>query len=106
MSDLSNYPTPFRNSYDGIQILKAERKPCPVCGHPTGDCQGELVKPDHIIGENLEIQSLKHERMILVEEDVFEDREVTPHTSARVLIHRAGSYVTRQKAIELGILKI
>lgn len=78
-----------------------------VCGHPTGDCSdGNLVKPDHILGDDLNFESLKDEKMFLVEEDVYEDRERTAFTSARVLVHRTGSYVTRARAIELGILKI
>lgn len=105
MSDY--YPHPFHNGnklFGEFEILRAERKPCPVCGHPTGDCTDGL-KPDHIIGENMQAESLRHEKMILVEEDIYENRQITPYTSARVLIHRAGTYVTQDRARELGILK-
>jgi hypothetical protein len=89
-----------------FEILRAQRQPCPVCGHPTGDCTDEnIVKPDHIIGENFQSTSLKDQKMILVEEDIYENRQITPYTTTRVLIHRKGSYVTLDRARELGISK-
>jgi hypothetical protein len=27
--------------FDNVTILPADRKPCLVCGHPTGDCAGD-----------------------------------------------------------------
>lgn len=100
---------PFHNNnklFGEFEILRAQRTPCPVCGHPTGDCtDANIVKPDHILGENLQSVSLKNDKMILVEEDIYENRQITPYTNTRVLIHRKGSYVTQDRARELGILK-
>lgn len=31
----------FYNSTSDIVVLEADRKPCIVCGHPTGDCVGD-----------------------------------------------------------------
>ena len=28
-----------------IPVTMADRKPCPICGHPTGDCTGDMIKP-------------------------------------------------------------
>lgn len=85
-----------------INIYEADRKPCPVCGHPTGDCAGtentilDLDLPKRIIGK---------EPMIMVEQDITEERAITPYTKARVLIHRKGDYISLTKARELGLLK-
>jgi len=107
-----DFTHPFRNSSENslssnvrhvgdLEIHGADRKPCPVCGHPTGDCSGsektilDLNLPKRIIGK---------EPMFLVEEDVTEDRAITPYTRARVLIHRKGDYIPLTKARELGLL--
>ena len=47
---------------------------------------------------------MKDIQTILVEEDIYEDRQITPFTKARVIVHHKGSYVTVEKAKELGIL--
>lgn len=108
-----DFAHPFRNNYENvmsanvrhlgdIDIYGADRKPCPVCGHPTGDCVGtentivDLELPKRIIGK---------EPMILVENDITEDRAITPYTRARVLIHRKGDYISLTKARELGLLQ-
>jgi len=100
---------PFHNKnklFGEFDILRAERTPCPVCGHPTGDCTDDKsLKPDHILGEDLQNETLKYDKVILVEEDVYETNQITPFTTKRVLIHRKGSYVTVERARELGILK-
>lgn len=87
-----------------ITILRATRQPCPVCGHPTGDCAGETAPPKRIVGlGNGVMETLKDKQTILVEEDIFEDRQITPFTKARVLLHKKGSYVTLEQAKNLGI---
>lgn len=43
--------------------------------------------------------------MILVEKDVTEERQITPYTKTRVLIHRVGDYVPLSRARELGLVK-
>lgn len=105
---MSNNYSSFQNSrflYGDIEVSRAVDGPCPVCGHPTGNCVGNNEKPDHIIGENFQSESLKNEKMILVETDIYETRPVSPFTSTNVLVHRAGTYVTQERAKELNILK-
>lgn len=105
---MSNNHLPFHDNrflYGDIAVSPAIDGPCPVCGHPTGNCTGDTGKPDHIIGENFQSESLKNEKMILVETDIYETRPVSPFTSTNVLIHRAGTYVTQDRAKELNILK-
>lgn len=104
---------PFRNSSDNqtsanirhlgdIDVYTADRNPCPVCGHPTGDCAGietlapNIELPKRIIGK---------EPMVLVEQDITEERQITPYTKSRVLIHRKGDYISLSKARELKLLQ-
>ena len=104
---------PFRNGPDNtgltssrmlgdIEISMADRRPCPVCGHPTGDCSSGDASTLNIQLPNILIGS---EPMMLVEEDITEDRQITPYTKARVLIHRKGDQIPLSKARELGIVK-
>ena len=84
-----------------IMVSEADRKPCPVCGHPTGDCTGSSDLPN----TKLPNQMVGSEPMILVEQDITEERQITPYTKTRVLIHRKGDYVPLSKARELGLVK-
>ena len=87
-----------------ITILRATRQPCPVCGHPTGDCAGELKPPQKVVGlTGGVIETLKDVQTILVEEDIYEDRQITPFTKTKVIVHHKGSYVTLEQAKNLGI---
>lgn len=87
--------------------MKADRSPCPICGHPTGDCvPNDAESPRIALADSgTRMESLKESQKILVEEDVFEDRQITPFTKITVRIAKKGSYVTLDKAKELGILK-
>ena len=49
-------------------------------------------------------QTMKDIQTILVEENIYEDRQITPFTKTSVIIHHKGSYVTVEKAKQLGIL--
>lgn len=86
-----------------MSILRATREPCLVCGHPTGDCSGETGPPQKIVGLSGVIESLKELQTVLVENDIYEERQITPFTKARVIIHHKGSYVTLEQAKNLGI---
>lgn len=88
---------------NNISILRATREACPVCGHPTGDCDGESGPPEKIVGLTGVIESLKESQTVLVENDIYEERQITPFTKARVIIHHKGSYVTLEQAKNLGI---
>ena len=88
----------------GVSILRADRQPCPVCGHPTGDCTGDDAAPKKIIGLGGVMESLKDTRTVLVEEDIVVERNITPFTTAKVITHHKGSYVTVEEAKKLGLL--
>jgi len=104
---------PFRNGPDNtgltntrmfgdIGISTADRRPCPICGHPTGDCSSEDANLPNI---QLPKVLMGSEPMMLVEEDITEERAITPYTKAQVLIHRKGDQIPLSKARELGIVK-
>ena len=85
-----------------IPVTKADRQPCPVCGHPTGDCSsGDVDLPNIQLPKVL----IGSEPMMLVEQDITEERAITPYTKAQVLIHRKGDQIPLSKARELGIVK-
>ena len=92
----------------GIPILRADRGKCPICEHPTGDCVDhpgqEPVGLNHIAFTDSTIETMKEVQTVLVEHDIYEERQITPFTSSRVIVHHKGSYVTVEKAKELGIL--
>lgn len=97
--------TEYGNSefvFGGIRLLKASREPCPVCGHPTGDCAGETLPPKHFFGYGT-IPSMEQDQDFLVEEDIFMERQITPFTKGRVLVARKGSRISLGLARELGL---
>jgi hypothetical protein len=89
--------------FDNVYITKATRQPCPVCGHPTGDCGGEAKPPEKIVGIGI-MESLDQKATILIEENIYEERQITPFFKTKVVIHRKGSYVTIEQAKKLGLL--
>lgn len=100
----------FRNQdvVFGIPILRADRGQCPICQHPTGDCvqHGDIETAgiNHIAFTDSTIETMKESQTVLVEADIYEERQITPFTRAKVIAHHKGSYVTVEKAKELGIL--
>jgi hypothetical protein len=91
--------------FGDIPILRADREPCLVCGHPTGDCTPDDHNPQdiHIDLSDSRLESLKNEKLIYVDETIYGERQITPFTTAKVILARAGTYVTVDKARELGI---
>lgn len=89
--------------FDGIRVVRADRRACIVCGHPTGDCATEDSAPHHVIGIGI-FKSIDKNLTVTVEEDVFEERQVNPHYKAKVLLARAGQKISVDKARELGLL--
>lgn len=87
---------------DGVRILRAEAGPCPICGHPTGDCSGDIPPPQRILGTET-FPSLGHTEVFVVEEDVYAERWISPFTKTTVLVVRAGAKISLQKARELGL---
>jgi hypothetical protein len=90
--------------FDNVSIVRADREPCPVCGHPTGDCAGDSAPPKKIAGMGGVYSDQKEIAKILVEEDIKEERQITPFYKNTVLIHRKGSYITVDEAKKLGLL--
>jgi len=86
----------------GVNRLFADRQPCPVCGHPTGDCTGELPPPSRLLGLG-DIPSMVEGQTVLVTEDIWEEQEVTAGIRRKVVVARAGSRIPLVKARELGI---
>ena len=84
-------------------VSMADRQPCLVCGHPTGDCTGLADKPDHIWGLGA-IPSMEGSQTVLIEEDIYEERQITPYTKSRVLLAAKGKHVSLAKARELGLI--
>lgn len=95
----------------GVYLHKATRQPCIVCGHPTGDCAdhygtGESdndKKRIRIQFAEVETPS-KDEPQVLVREDIYREVQITSMTKTRVLVAKAGTYVPRSKALDLGII--
>jgi len=86
-----------------VRLLRADRQPCPVCGHPTGDCSGEkFEKPTQILLQGT-VPSLADSEMFYVEEDVFEERKVSQFSTLRVLVARKGQSIPLSQARELGL---
>ena len=90
--------------YGDIPFSKADREPCIICGHPTGDCKDNNDQdiPVILFGTSV-IETMKESQLVLVEETVYGERQITPYTKSKVLLAKKGTYVTVEKAIELGI---
>jgi hypothetical protein len=84
------------------RILRGNRQPCPVCGHPTGDCVGETVEPVSIVGSEI-FPSLGHQDVFVVSEDVWGEVQITPFTKTRVLLAAKNAAIPMSKAKELGL---
>jgi hypothetical protein len=88
----------------GVQIVRADRTPCPVCGHPTGDCAGGDGPPKTIFGYNTN-SSLDNNLTFYVEEDIVEKRDIAPNITAEIVIHKKGSYIPLSEAKEIGLIQ-
>lgn len=85
-----------------IPIARHSSDPCPVCGEKSGNCRGESGAPIHIVG--LAQAKPNQVATFLVKEDIFEEVNITNLTKTKVLVARAGSYITFEKAQELGLI--
>lgn len=89
--------------YGDIRIVRRSATPCPVCGHPNGDCSGDdSAIPLHVIGAQV-FPSLQHEDVFIVQDDVYEERMISPFTKAKVLVARKGFAIPMSQARELGL---
>ena len=89
--------------FGSIPISRADRMPCPVCGHSTGDCTVSGAEPKHIIGFGI-FKSVDKHLDFTVEEDIYEERQLNPHYTAKVLLARKGQKISLDRARELGLL--
>ena len=104
MSEFYNSPgfgesSLFRNDSSGTDIHRADRQPCPVCGHPTGDCVGDTPAPQTIWGYNTS-SSLDDSLTFYIEEDYFEERVIT-----QILVFKKGKNIPLTTAKEYGFIK-
>jgi len=97
----------LRSSYmigDNIKVAPADRSPCPVCGHPTGDCVGDGgSKPDHIVGFGPDGPNPDAQQFV-VEEDVWVEKQLTPTVKTKVLVVPAGKVISVTQAKNLGLI--
>ena len=90
--------------FGDIPFYQARREPCIICGHPTGDCIGDDKSPVRIFGVNHSTDTANDDTKILVEKDIVQETQITPFTKAKVLVAKAGTYVSVARAKELGII--
>jgi hypothetical protein len=91
-----------RRLFDDVYSLSADRQPCIICGHPTGDCTGDSAPPEVIAGMGV-TEKLKEEQTFYLEEDIFVEKQITPFTKAKVLLHKKGSQIPLLEAERLGL---
>ena len=95
--------------FPGVTLFSAGREPCIICGHPTGDCASHfndeppLAAPRIQFGEIVK-KGTEDNPEIRVEHDIFKDVQLTSMTKTRVLVARAGTFITKSKAQELGLI--
>ena len=84
------------------RFVRADREPCLICGHLTGDCTGDSGPPVRVLGPDI-FPSLKREEVFIVEEDVYEERAISKLTNTRILVARKGTAMPISKARDLGL---
>jgi hypothetical protein len=97
-------PSVFSDEVDGAKFLRADRSPCPVCGHPTGDCSGDSGPPRAVWGFNTGSLTLDKHQTFYLEEDVTETREIAPGVKTRVLVYPKGKHIPLEEAKRLGLI--
>lgn len=91
--------------YGEFRILRADRQPCPICGHPTGDCNASTPHTyDSLFGLGL-FESVDKEHKVMVEEDVFEERIMYGNVTIKVVKYKKGQMISIDEARQNGILK-
>jgi len=89
---------------DGVELIRHERGPCPVCGHPTGDCAGTTDAPTRIAGLGT-IPSMRAKQTVYVDEDVWEEVEISKNIFTKILRARKGTQIPIDTAIALGLME-
>jgi len=103
--------SPVDEILPGVFLHRATRQACIVCGHPTGDCvdhyedKGGAPEWSQVKVKFAEVETpSKEEPDVLVREDIYKEVQLTSLTKTRVLVAKAGTYVPRTKALDLGII--
>ena len=91
-----------RRIFDDVYLVEADREPCIICGHPTGDCTGDSEPPNKIAGFGV-TQTLKEGQTFYLEQDIFTEKQITPFTKAKVLLYKKGSQIPLLEAERLGL---
>ena len=99
----------FSGSYeetilDGVKLVRAQHGPCPVCGHPTGDCAGTIAPTKKVVGLGT-IPSMRKSQTVYVDEDVVEDVEISKGVWTKIIRARAGTQIPVDTAVALGIIE-
>jgi hypothetical protein len=96
----------FESPSGEVKIARADRMPCPVCGHPTGDCVGdsETLRQETVWGFNTN-SSLDESVTFYLEDDYIEEREIAPGITTRVVIHKKGKSIPLGEAKRLGLIQ-
>ena len=100
------YKNDFLRPYtigDNIKFSPADRQPCPVCGHPTGDCTGTSAKPEPVSGFGSD-QPNPDAQQFVVEHDIIEERQLSSGTKMKILIAPAGKVISVTEAHKLGLI--
>ena len=50
------------------------------------------------------LETLKHAQNVYVEEDIFDEIQITPGRTTKILRHPAGSQVSYEEAEKLGLI--
>ncbi len=96
----------FEDGMSGVRITRADRMPCPVCGHPSGDCTGDSEPLDQGTVWGYDTNStLDGVVMFYLEEDYIEEREIAPGITTKVVIHKKGKQIPLVEAKKLGFVK-
>jgi len=93
-----------REIANGVTLYPADRQPCPICGHATGDCAppGE-TGPVVIWGYNTN-SSFDDDQYFVIQEDIFEEREIAPNVVMKILVYKQGKAIPLREAKELGLI--
>jgi len=104
MSNFYENSNGHRRVFDDTVSIRGDGEPCIVCGHVGGNCPGpEESAPKVIFGLGIS-ETFDHAQMILVEEDIYEERQINPYVKAAVVIHRKGKYIPFKEAERLGLV--
>ncbi len=91
--------------YGDIEILRATREPCIVCGDPTGDCVPKGHKPpEKLLGLGI-FKSLDEQQTYRVLEDFFVTEEVSAGVFTKVRKFAVGQVIPLSEARKYNLTR-